>query len=194
MKTNTRNICTIAVFAAALLGCGGARTGTVELRVTNTNPVPVTISFAKILVTIDHVDAHTSGGKWQTVVSKPQTLDLSTLAGGSFATIGIATVPSGHLTELRLYLSGSASVVTLDGSSHALEVPSGDIKIVGFEVAECRTNAATISFEGVEYHAADGKYVLRPTVQLAEVSDDGPGACDDVTDDTNETETDSPTK
>src|SRR5215470_11823944 len=100
MKTNTRNICTISVFAAALAGCGGARTGTVELRVTNTNPVPVTVSLTKILVTIDHVDAHTSGGKWQTIVSKPQTLDLNTLTGGNFATIGVAKVPAGDLTEL----------------------------------------------------------------------------------------------
>src|SRR5215467_3146467 len=105
MKTNTRNICTIAVFAAALTGCGGARTGTVELRVTNTNPVPATISFSKILVTIDHVDAHTSSGKWQTVVSKPQMLDLTALSNGNFATVGIATVPAGQLTQLRLHLS-----------------------------------------------------------------------------------------
>jgi len=192
MKTNTRNICTIAVFAAALLGCGGARTGTVWLRVTNTNPVPVTVSFAKILVTIDHVDAHTSGGKWQTIVSKPQTLDLSALSGGNFATVGIATVPAGRLTELRLSLSGSAQVVTLDGAVHPLDVPSGDIKIVGFEAEECHTTAATISFEGVDYHAADGKYVLRPTVQLASVTDEGPGTCDDVNE--TEPETESPSK
>jgi len=194
MKTNTRNICTIAVFAAAFLGCGGARTGTLELRVTNTNPVPVTVSFAKILVTIDHVDAHISGGKWQTVVSKPQTLDLAALSGGNFATIGIATVPAGRVTELRLTVSGSAQVVTLDGVVHPLEVPSGDIKIVGFEAEECRTTAATIRFEGVDYHAADGKYVLRPTVELASVSDEGPGACDDLAEKELEPEVESPAK
>jgi len=194
MRTNTRNICTIAVFATALTGCGGARTGTVELRVTNTNPVPVTISFTKILVTIDHVDAHTSGGKWQTVVSKPQTLDLTTLTGGNFATIGVATVPAGHLTELRLFLSGSAQVITPDGVQHTLVVPSGDIKIVGFEVEECRTTAATISFEGVEYHAADGKYVLRPVMELQGTSDDGPGTCEDADELETEAETESTTK
>src|SRR5262245_38419119 len=121
MKTNTRNICTIAAFATALAGCGGARTGTVELRVTNVNPVPAVVTLSHVMVTIDHVDAHTSGGTWQTIVSKPQTLDLDTLAGGTFATIGVVKVPSGNLTELRLYLSGSSFVITPDGAQHPLE-------------------------------------------------------------------------
>ena len=181
MRTNTRNIYTIAFFAAAFLGCGGAKTGTVELRVT---AAPPTVTLSSINVTIDHVDAHVSGDKWQTIVKTPQAIDLAKLAGGSFATIGVATVPSGQITQIRLFVSGNASVTTPDGMQHALVVPSGDIKIVGFAAEECRTTAATITFDGVEYHAADGQYVLRPTVQVTGTEDEGAGTCEDA----NETE------
>jgi uncharacterized protein DUF4382 len=174
MRSNTRNLCTIAVFAAALTGCGGTKMGQVQLQVT---AAPPTVTLSSIVVTIDHVDAHVAGDKWQTIVSTPQTLDLATLAGGNLATIGVATVPAGQITQIRLYLSGSATVTTPDGMQHPLIVPSGNIKIVGFAVAECRVNAATLTFDGVEYHQADGQFILRPTVQVSGVRDMGPGGC-----------------
>jgi hypothetical protein len=179
MRTNTRNICTISIFAAALTSCGSAKTGTVELRATEA-PMTATLTFSQINVTIDHVDAHVAGDKWQTIVKTPQTIDLAELQGGSFATIGVAKVPAGQITELRLFLSGNATVTTIDGKQEPLVVPSGDIKIVGFEAAECRTTAATLTFEGVDDHAADGKLVLRPTVQVTATDDEGPGACEDA--------------
>jgi uncharacterized protein DUF4382 len=167
------------MFATALTGCGGAKTGTVELRVT---AAPPAVTLSSINVTIDHVDAHVSGGKWQTLVKTPQTIDLSTLAGGNFTTIGVATVPAGELTQIRLFVSGDATVTTPDGTVHALVVPSGAIRIVGFAAAECRTTAATLTFDGVEYHPADGQYVLRPVVQVTGTQDEGAGTCEDVGD------------
>ena len=187
MRTTTRSIYTIAIFAAALLGCSGAKYGSVELQVT---AAPPSVTLSSILVTIDHVDAHVAGGAWQTIVSTPQTLDLATLKGGNLATIGVATVPAGEITQIRLYLSGNATVTTPDGMSHPLIVPSGDIKIVGFAAVECRTTAATITFDGVDYHAAGDQFILRPTVMVTHTADMGPGACDHNDDGGRENESD----
>ena len=187
MRTITRNVYTIAFFAAAFLGCGGTKYGTVQLQVTE---APPTMTLSSIVVTIDHVDAHVAGDKWQTIVSTPQTLDLVTLQGGTLATIGVATVPAGEITQVRLYLSGDATVTTPDGMQHPLIVPSGNIKIVGFAAEECRTTAATITFDGVDYHAADGQYILRPTVKVTHTADMGAGACGDGDDGGHENESD----
>src|SRR5215470_7239329 len=95
------------ILAFAIAACGppeDEKTGPITVRLIDAPSRDVT----SIVVTIDHVDAHTTAGGWQTLVSTPQTLDLLTLRGGTFATLGIGTLPAGKLTQLRLFVSDAS--------------------------------------------------------------------------------------
>lgn len=84
-----------------------------------------------VTVTIAEVDAHVSGqgdkeldektdevdgptvpdddGKWQVVSSTPVTVDLMTLRDGLTQPLGIATLPDGKITQIRLKLATDAA-------------------------------------------------------------------------------------
>lgn len=172
-------------FAIGLLvcACSTPMTGKIELRLIDAPSRDVT----SIVVTIERVDAHVDGAGWATLVSTPQTIDLLTLRGGTFATLGIGRLPAGKLTQLRLVVSNSASsfVTTPDGVRHALLIPSGTqsgIKLVGnIDLPECSSAIITLDFDGQNSlmvhtsHMSD-EWMLRPVVRIAGTQTQ-PGSC-----------------
>jgi hypothetical protein len=145
----------------------------------------------QIVVTIARVEAHVAGaGGWVTLLDQSRTVDLLSLQGGTFASLGVSSFPAGRVTQIRLELSadGPNHVVTRDNKMHPLEVPSGTeagIKInAGFDWPPCATGMMTIDFDGkqslvVRPRGGDGGedvWQLRPVINLRSVEHDG-GKC-----------------
>jgi hypothetical protein len=178
--------------AMVLAGCGsadegmfnpgawrGGMTGRMEVRLVDA-PDP---QVKEIWVTILHVDAHVAGAGWKTIASQRATIDLLKLQNGNFALLGVTQLPAGKLTQLRLYVdeAGDNHVVTPDGLSHPLKVPSGPesgIKLkLGLDLQACATGSITLDFDGkksIWTHPrgsgfGDG-WILRPVVRLKAVT------------------------
>jgi hypothetical protein len=209
----------VTVPAFLLVACSGssentgttqsALTGPVEMRAVNNDSmiasslppvVPQVAGLAKIVVTVARVDAkvdvdtvgraHEDDDSWVTVATGPFTLDLLSLEGGSFATLGVAELPAGDVDSLRLVLRDdrlSNYVVTSAGVTLPLVVPSDEqagIRVLGdFDAQACATGHVTLELAGrhsIEIHPdGDGDaYVLRPVIHLREVT--MTGACADT--------------
>ena len=165
----------------------GAKTGTIELRLVDAPNDEV----KEIVVSIDHIDVQVAGSGWSTLTSTPETVDLLKLQGGTFKTLGITTVPAGHVTQFRLYVveAGPNYVTTPDGVHHALKVPSGSqsgIKLhLDLDLAACAAGYLTFDFDGKNSifthplgQGAGDEWILRPVVRLKSVV--ARGTCDDA--------------
>ncbi len=145
----------------------------------------------QIVVTIARVEAHVAGGGgWVTLLAQDRTVDLLSLQGGSFASLGVSSFPAGRVTQIRLELNaaGPNHVVARNNKTHPLEVPSGPesgIKInAGFDWPPCATGVMTIDFDGKQSlfahpRGGDGGeevWQLRPVIHLRSVEHDG-GKC-----------------
>src|SRR5258708_22351292 len=88
----------------------GALTGPLELRATNhdllppNTPLPAQVDgLTQIVVTIARVEAKVDSERgdgddrdgWVTVATGPRTIDLLSLQGASFASLGVAQLPAG---------------------------------------------------------------------------------------------------
>jgi hypothetical protein len=204
--------------ALVLVACSGssentgttqsALTGPVEVRAANGDgaailaslpPVdPQVAGLKKIVVTVARVDAKvdvdTAGREhdddsWVTVAMGPFPLDLLSLEGGTFATLGVVQLPAGEVDSLRLVLQDGSSnyVVTSAGATLPLIVPSDEqagIRVTGdFDAQACATGHVTLELAGrhsIQIHPdGDGDaYILRPVIHLREV--DMTGACPDT--------------
>src|SRR3954470_9368123 len=105
-----------AGFAAALAGCAtGGEEGQIQLAIkgadqielfnfssTNTKPAGAA-DVVSAVVTINEIDARI-GKTWTPVMTTPHTIDLLKLDGKTLDTLGIAKLPMGHISELRLVL------------------------------------------------------------------------------------------
>jgi hypothetical protein len=155
-----------------------------------------------VVVTIDRIDVHVEGSEWTTVVEHAQTFDLLKLRNGSAARLGVHSLPTGHVTGMRLVLSESQQpfVKTTDGVDHPLRVPSGTesgIKITAdFDVDECQAGAVTLDFDAEESlrespvgqgtpdggkkprDAGPSDWILRPVIHLKDVRI--AGGCEDA--------------
>jgi hypothetical protein len=163
----------------------GTGAGLVEVRLVDAPSTDVT----EIVVTIVRVEAHSAGGGgWIVLGDKTATIDLLELQGGTFAQLGVAQMPSGKVTQLRLYVKedGPNYVTTPDGMHHPLTVPSGPesgIKIkAGFDWPACGVGNMTIDFDGkksIMVHpkgaGAGDEWLLRPVVRIKSVSVTGDG-------------------
>jgi hypothetical protein len=174
----------------AMLGCSsdptaGGMTGRIDVRLVDAPTDTVT----SIVVTLNEVDAHVVGAGWVTLTTATQTVDLLKLQGGTWSSLGISQFPSGHVTQVRLWVTdaGPNYVVTPDGVQHPLTVPSGDesgIKIIGgFDVAACETGSIVLDFDGhnsIFTHplgaGAGDEWILRPVIKLKSV--EHAGSCD----------------
>jgi hypothetical protein len=188
----------IAIPTLVLVACSGgqentgstssALTGPVEMRVVNVvdGDEAAETDVSQIVVTIQRVDARIEAAGeddeagWTTLSVKRTTVDLLSLQGATFAALGVTTLPAGGVERLRLFVddAGPNYVVTRDGVTHPLVIPSDDdrgILMVGdFDVAPCATGQVTLAFAGrksIAVHpVADGsEWVLRPVIRLHEV-------------------------
>jgi hypothetical protein len=159
-------------------------TGQMSIRLVDAPADDVT----EIVVSVTRVTAHVvGGGGWVDLSTTPATVDLLKLQGGTFALLGVTTIPAGKVTQLRLYTdeNGPNYVTTPDGVQHPLKVPSGPqsgIKIKGgFELAACATGSLTLDFDGkksIFTHptGAGDDWILRPVIRLKSVATTG--SCD----------------
>ncbi len=143
-----------------------------------------TDQVTSIFVTVAKVDALLATG-WTTIVDREQGVDLLTLQNGRFLDLGTASLPPGRVGQLRLVLvaGGDHHVVTPDGVTHALSVPSGEasgIKLVGgFDVPACGTGQVTMDFDGsrslqvLSMGKNAGQWSMRPVIRLKSVATRG---------------------
>ena len=117
----------------------------------------------------------TEAGWSELPVTAAMPVDLLTLRNGVLYQLCQVQLPAGHYQQVRLVLapnSGaeppfSQSVVTADGVSHALEVPSGSIKIVhGFSVDSLQVTDLTLDFDAAQSVVKKGNdtYSLKPVI------------------------------
>ena len=96
----------LAMVAGALLlsGCPGppapSAAGTLSVRMVDAG-LP---GLAGVYVTVGHIDVHPQGGNWKTVLIPQTTVNLLELVNGVQVGLGLADLPAGPYTELRLVL------------------------------------------------------------------------------------------
>ncbi|HEY1958545.1 MAG TPA: DUF4382 domain-containing protein [Polyangiaceae bacterium] len=187
-----RNLLRLAALPLLVLACGsqdpgsGSQSGDIEIRLVDAPSTTVT----QIVVTITRVEAHVNG-QWQTLSSATKTVDLLTLQGGTFALLGVTTIPAGKITQFRLYVTdaGPNYVTTPDTKQHPLTVPSGDesgIKLkANIDVNACAQGSITLDFDGknsIFTHpvgaGAGDEWILRPVIRMKEVALSG--SCGDA--------------
>lgn len=121
-------------------------------------------------VSIHRGDDETGG--WEVVKNDTAaTFDLLQLRNGVFATLGIAPVPAGHYTQIRLKLDPGSNVV-VGGTPFPLTVPSGmqsGYKLVGeFDVPARDSADVMIDFDAARsvHQTGNGRYMLKPTARV----------------------------
>lgn len=163
--------------------CGGGnvdttKTAPIEFRLVDAPASEVT----EIVVTLDEVKVHVAGSGWIVLSSETRTVDLLKLQGGSYALLGVASLPAGRISQMRLHVQeGSTNYVTTpDGVHHPLKTPSGEesgLKIkLGVDFASCEGGNVTIDFDGkksIFVHPKGGgagdEWTLRPVIRLKSV-------------------------
>lgn len=147
--------------------------------------------YRAVYVTIAEIQVHPSGsdeGGWMTVLRPNTTYDLLELVNGKTAELGVAGLPAGTYTQMRLILAGTPGpgtnvldkphpyanyLVTISGDEIELKIPSGiqsGIKLVHpFTVVEGRTTGLVLDFDAslsVVRAGASGKWLLKPTIRV----------------------------
>ncbi|UCH36546.1 MAG: DUF4382 domain-containing protein [Armatimonadota bacterium] len=169
----------VLLAAAAVLGAGGcgSSSGTVS---TGTGQIAILLTdqageFEQVLVTVAEVRVHRDGGGWVTVADKAaidafitQPVDLLSLRDVE-KLIGVASLPAGRYTQLRLVLLPQAEVVLPGGAHQPLKIPSGPqtgLKALNFTVPDGEVVYLLIDIETDRITHTDGganEYILPPT-------------------------------
>jgi hypothetical protein len=132
---------------------------------------------SQVLITIDEMAVHSDWDGWKTIRTDSFTVDLMSMQMHPIDVGGI-TLAAGKVTQVRLVIS-EGSVVTSDGRTHPLRVPSGPetgIKLDGpWFVAPCQLVTLHLQFEplgSVNVHApGDGDpWILNPVIHVAQDS------------------------
>lgn len=163
-----------ALFAAA--GCAkddhtSVGTGTVEVRVTDAPGAIEAIHLVvrEVAVKTDTLDS----GPFEVIRTDSDSVavDLLTLQNGTTTSIGLATVPAGHYSEVRLKL-GAGSTVTVDGVTYPLFVPSGTtsgVKVKGdFDVPTGGAVVLLLDFDAAKsvHQTGSGTWIMNPVIRL----------------------------
>lgn len=175
-----------------------ALTGPIEVRVAEdtdndaddaltslaSRPTQIVVTLTRVDARIDDPRAKGDDDDWITLALTTRTVDLLALPTGGFASLGVTQLPAAGIERLRLFVSsaGPNYVVTADGQSHPLVVPSGEIRVNGdFDAERCAAGQITLAFAGrasIEVHPLSDGWVLRPVVRVSEAALAG-GPCDD---------------
>jgi hypothetical protein len=146
-------------------------------------------------VTFSEVQAHRADGGWLTVpfagtpAAASRTCNLKKLEGPQDV-LGVASLTAGTYTELRLVVSSAtiyfggqatgeaACLSTLaaptgtDVTSEALEVPSGEVKLIqGFELAADSSATIELDFDGEQSvrQTGNGRYRMTPVIKILSI-------------------------
>jgi hypothetical protein len=138
--------------------------------------------YLAVNVTITAVRVHQSSdvgeaeAGWQELpVTAAMPVDLLQLRNGVVLQLCQVQLPAGHYQQVRLQLAPqtgseppfSQSVVTADGVTHALEVPSGSIKIVhGISADAQGVTDLTLDFDAAKSvkKRGEGTYFMTPVI------------------------------
>ena len=183
-----KSIVLLPVLLIGLMACGsgGGNMGHLSLSLTDA----ATDQYDAVYVTVKEVDvqaANAMADSWTTVATPNRTFNLLTLANGVREQLGLATLSTGHYTQLRLIIGTQADsgvnilsqahpfanyVIDTSNQYHELKVPSGmqtGVKIVqGFDINENSTTELILDFsasQSVVVAGKSGKYLLKPTIK-----------------------------
>jgi hypothetical protein len=184
----------IGILASSLLvacggSSGGSSGGTGELAISLADAT--LYQYQAVYVTIDEIKVHRdNGGGWKTVAMPRQTFDLLELINGVREDLGLATLATGHYTQMRLIIGDTPDdglnlfsqthpfanyVIVADGtdSIHELKVPSGPqtgVKLVnGFDINTNQTTELILDFDAsksVVKAGSSGQWHLKPTIKV----------------------------
>jgi hypothetical protein len=124
------------------------------------------------VVIVDEIDARVAGSGWVPISTTPITIDLLALDHQSFTSLGLTTLPKGHVRKLRLKLDQVGDYVVLtDGTKKPLEVPdNGIVEIEGdLDLAPCAAGVIIVDFDPklkIEDEHARREYELRPEARI----------------------------
>jgi len=165
--------CAVYLSACGAWGGGGTSTsGSLSLTITDAKPV-LPSDINQVLVTIDDVSVHQSGGGWisLSLAQTPFTIDLLQFTDGrTTQLVPRATLASGKYTQVRLGVQ-SATIVTDTGKQIPVDIASGDLKTdknFEFDVTGGGAVALTVDFDLSQSIVAtgSGKYKLKPVLHL----------------------------
>jgi uncharacterized protein DUF4382 len=138
-------------------------------------PDPGINGLAHAYVTIDKVAAHANGAWVDVKTNISVKVDILALSA-SAVDLGLTSLPAGRITQIRLHVDGTHPpyVVTKDGATFPLKVPSGEqsgIKIIGnWNIGGCDKMALTLDLDGKRsiwiHPNGNGLYILRPVIHL----------------------------
>jgi hypothetical protein len=171
-------------------GVPGGSTGTINLSLSDAS----TTDYKAIYVTVREVAVQKDGGGGWTVISSPdKTYNLLNLVNGVREDLALATLASGHYTQMRLILTDTPdNSLNILSTNHpygnyfidknnkciALKVPSGfqtGIKIVkGFDINTNQTTELILDFDAARSiikAGNSGQWLLKPTIKLLETKD-----------------------
>ena len=182
----------IGLFVVTLTSCGGSSsgsgsTGKLSLSLSDA-PAP---EYQAVYVTISQIQVHSADaadGQWQTILSPNATYNLLDLINGTTAPLGVADLPTGTYTQMRLILADTPdSTINILGVSHPyanylitsadeaieLKVPSGfqtGIKLVhSFDVESGLTVGLVLDFDAgnsIVQAGNSGNWLLKPTIKV----------------------------
>jgi len=167
------------VCGVILYGCGGGgsgsvsgNTGTFSFVITDAKPV-LPAGINQVLVTINEVMVHQSGGEWISLplAQTPFTIDLLQFTDGRTTQLVSQTaLTSGKYTQVRLGVQ-SAIIVTDTGQQIPAEIASGDLKTdknIDFDVKGGGAVALTVDFDLSQslVVTGSGKYKLKPVLHI----------------------------
>jgi hypothetical protein len=167
----------------ALAGCAKSPSspalGTMRIQMTDApaDYDAVNLVITQVAAHIEGSDADATSG-WEILNADPRTYDLLTLRDGVFTTIGMAQIPAGHYTQIRLML-GEGSNLVIGGVTYPLTVPSGmqtGLKLIGsFDVPADGLVDVALDFDAARsiHQTGSGKYMLKPTVKVLPFSSAG---------------------
>jgi hypothetical protein len=149
------------ILVAATLGGCSAQSGSVELQLTGADQIqlfslpvqpntePGDYGVVSAIVTITEIDAKVNGS-WTPLVTTSQTVDLLKLDNKTVSSLGIATIPPGHISELRFKLDEIGPYVQLkSGDKKPLEVPvNGIVSVDGkLDLDSCAAGIVILDFD-----------------------------------------------
>lgn len=170
----------VIVLAIVIAGCNlnssGSSEGTLAVRLTD-----APASYEAVYIDIQGVQINRGSEQeeaWQTISSSPMRVDLLKLDNGADTLLGTVQLESGTYNQLRLQL-GTNNEVIEDGSSHALNIPSGQesgYKInLNATIIEDSTLTKIIDFDAARSIAVtgNGEYILNPVLKTFDPNETG---------------------
>ncbi len=181
----------VAALGLTVAGCGigvAAKTGTIEVRVTDAPPGYEIIS---IMVTVSESEEEGEGvaarragdngdGEWESIgiIEDNNPFDLTELEDGLQTVLAMASVPAGKYTQIRMTIDSVYVTYQKDGGTAVTveaTLPSGELKFVRpFDVVEGETTVLLLDFiadKSVTITGAtqddEAKVIFKPVVRLS---------------------------